>query len=87
MVKTSRRMTGTLLTSLALATAGLLAPAPAQAIDMRCRNAVAAYCSANWQSAGYWDYMECYDIWYNSACLYPNPGDPNWPYLPSGNRS
>jgi len=83
MPKVFKRMSGTLLASVALATAGLFAPAPAQAIDMRCRIAVAQYCSANWEAAGWWGYYDCYEYWHEAYCVnYPNPTDPNWPYFP-----
>lgn len=86
MAKTFKRMSGTLLASAALATAGLLATAPAQAIDMRCRNAVHAYCSANWQAAGYYDYWDCFVAQTESVCHYPNYGEPGPPYLAAASR-
>ena len=78
----SGKMSRTLLASAALAAAALFAPAPAQAIDMRCRTAVWQYCSANWEALGFWGEYDCSSFWYDAACLYPNPSDPNWPYLP-----
>lgn len=82
MRKTFRRMSGTVLASVTLAAASLFAPAPAQAIDMRCPRAVNAYCNAHWQALGFYGWADCYEYWYNAACGWPNPGDPNWPYLP-----
>lgn len=85
MAKTFKRISGTLLTSVALAAAGLFVPAPAQALDMRCQIKVYQYCSANWEALGFWSEYDCYSFWYEAACQYPNPSDPNWPYLPPVN--
>ena len=84
MPRTFKKMSATILASVALAAASLVAPAPAQAIDLRCHTAVWQYCSANWQALGFWDANDCYWYWYDSVCLQypPQPWDPNWPYLP-----
>jgi hypothetical protein len=78
----SRKLT--MLTSAALLGATLVAPAPAQAIDMRCQIKVSQYCSANWQALGFYSELECYWYWDEAACRQypPQPWDPNWPYLP-----
>jgi len=86
MAKTFKRMSGTLLASVTLAAAGLFVPAPAQALDMRCQIKVYQYCAANWQALGWGSEYECADFWIYGTCLqYPNPSDPNWPYLPPVN--
>jgi hypothetical protein len=85
MAKTLKRMSGTLLASVTLAAASLLAPAPAQAtLDFGCQAKVWQYCSANWQALGFYSAEDCYWYWYEAACRQypPNPWDPNWPYLP-----
>ena len=69
MPKTLKRMSATMLASVALAAASLFAPAPAQAIDLCCHTAAWPYCSANWQALGFWDATDCYWYWYFSVCL------------------
>lgn len=86
MMKGFKRMSSTLLASVTLAAAGLFVPAPAQALPMHCYIKVYQYCAANWQALGWGSEYECFDFWYNGTCLqYPNPSDPNWPYLPPVN--
>ncbi|HYI41238.1 MAG TPA: hypothetical protein VE053_13060 [Allosphingosinicella sp.] len=85
MMKGFKRMSSTMLASVALAAAGLFAPAPAQAnFGPRCYLAVWQYCSANWQALGFYSADDCAWYWTDVACnQYPHqPWDPNWPYLP-----
>ena len=84
MAKNFKRMTTTLLASATLAAASLVAPAPAQAIDMSCGIKVWQYCTVNWQALGFWDEYDCYWYWNEAACRQypPQPWNPDWPYLP-----
>jgi hypothetical protein len=85
MMKGFKKMSSTMLASVALAAAGLFAPAPAAAnFYPLCLQKVAQYCTANWQALGFNSQQDCSWYWTDVACRqYPaQPWDPNWPYLP-----
>lgn len=84
-----KRMSGTLLASVALATLGLFVPASAHArpiYDAGCVQAVKAHCAANWQAHGWSSYDECvYEI-VAAVCWYPGYEIPGL-VSPTANRN
>lgn len=75
-----KRKAGSLLASAALATAGLLIPASADArplYDWRCEQRMHDYCAANWEAEGYPYYQTCVDELIFETCyfgIYPPYG-------------